>query len=164
MAFIFKIRDMITPRSKVLEEISLKEGITVLDYGSGPGGYIGPTLDRIGPDGIYYAADIHQRAGVHAERIARRKGRDRNVFFIKTDRDTGLRSSSVDVIYLFDTYHDLPDGEGILKELKRILKKNGCLLFNDHHIKGELIKNDGPLNKHFKIVKEGRSIYTLKKK
>ncbi len=163
MAWMFKIRDLITPRSKVIEEIPLKKGMTVLDYGTGPGTYIEPTLERIGERGTYHAADINPRAGIYIERIKKRTEHGR-LHFIQTDCKTGLKPSSVDFVYLHDIYHGLPEREKNLVELKRVLKKDGSMSFNDHHMTRERISEDGPLSKHFRIVKEGKRTFILKKK
>ncbi len=163
MGLLFRIRDLFTPRSKVVEEIPLREGMTVLDYGTGPGTYIEPTLKVIGERGTYYAADINPRAGVHVDRIKNKTGHKR-VHFIETDCKTGLKSSSVDIVYLHDIYHGLPEREKNIVELKRVLKKDGSLSFNDHHMTCERILEDGPISKHFKIVKEGKRTFLLKKK
>jgi trans-aconitate methyltransferase len=39
MDLAFKIRDFISPRINVLEEVGIEPGNTVLDYGCGPGSY-----------------------------------------------------------------------------------------------------------------------------
>jgi ubiquinone/menaquinone biosynthesis C-methylase UbiE len=163
MAWMFKVRDLFVPRGKVLEEIPLREGMTVLDYGTGPGTYIESTLLKIGEGGTYHAADINPRAGSYVERIRNRTGHAR-LHFIETDCKTGLKSSSVDVVYLHDIYHDLTDREKILIELKRVMKQNGILSFNDHHLKGDSVRNDGPLSKHFRIFKKGKRTCILQKK
>lgn len=163
MAWIFRIRDLFTPRRKVLEEVPLREGIKVLDYGTGPGGYIEHTLNVIGEKGTYYAADINPRAEKYVDAVRKKTGHP-GLQFILTDCKTGLGSSSVDAVYLHDIYHELPDREGILIELKRVLKKDGILSFNDHHLKGEDIRNDGPLTKHFRILEEGKRTSIMKKR
>jgi ubiquinone/menaquinone biosynthesis C-methylase UbiE len=41
MSVVFKVRDLLQPPRKVLEEVGIKPGLRVLDYGCGPGGYVG---------------------------------------------------------------------------------------------------------------------------
>jgi ubiquinone/menaquinone biosynthesis C-methylase UbiE len=162
MAFIFRIRDLFNSRERVLKEVPLEEGMIVLDYGTGSGAYIEATLKRIGLKGTYHAADINPRAEKYVERI-RKNTRHPNIEFILTDCKTGLVSSSVDVAYLHDIYHELPDPESILKELRRVLRKDGVLSFNDHHLKGDVIQRDEFLSKHFRIVEKGKRTYIMKK-
>lgn len=40
MSFSFKIRDLFLPRINILNEVGIKPGSTVLDYGCGSGSYI----------------------------------------------------------------------------------------------------------------------------
>lgn len=54
---------------------------------------------------------------------------------IKVEDDkSGLPDNSVDVVLLYDTFHDLSDPDGVLEELHRVLKLNGILSFTDHHM------------------------------
>jgi 2-polyprenyl-3-methyl-5-hydroxy-6-metoxy-1,4-benzoquinol methylase len=42
MSLMFKFRDFFKPRGKILEEVGIRPGFKVLDFGCGPGGYILP--------------------------------------------------------------------------------------------------------------------------
>ena len=55
MSLMFKVRDMIRPRSDVLKEAGMEHGFAVLDFGCGPGGYIAPLVELVGPSGKIYA-------------------------------------------------------------------------------------------------------------
>lgn len=139
MAAFFKIRDLFAPREKIVQDINIKPGYHVLDYGCGPGAYIPAVAEMIGSSGMIYAADIHSLAKDYVEGIAARYGLE-NVQFIQTDCHTGLTSRSLDVVLLFDTLHDLDNPGKILHEFNRILKPDGMLFVNDHHLKeSELI-------------------------
>ena len=65
MCFAFKIRDLLSPRIHVLEEVGIRPGSVVLDYGCGCGSYILPLSSIIGSAGEIYALDI-QRSAVQA--------------------------------------------------------------------------------------------------
>jgi trans-aconitate methyltransferase len=62
MAAMFRIRDWLRPRGMLLDEIPLKAGDTVLDYGCGPGSYIPELAARVGENGAVIAVDIHPLA------------------------------------------------------------------------------------------------------
>jgi len=49
MSLVFKVRDLLRPRSDVLKEAGIEPGSVVLDFGCGPGGYIAPQrrMDRL---------------------------------------------------------------------------------------------------------------------
>ena len=134
MSFGYKFRDFFLPRKKILEEVGIKPGFHVLDYGCGPGSYIIATAELVGKAGKIYALDINPLAiqGVH--NIASKKQLT-NVEAICSDCETGLPDNSVDVILLYDTFHTLSHPDGVLEELRRVLKPRGILSFSDHHMK-----------------------------
>ena len=51
MSFIFKLRDLIVPRKRVLEEAGIEPGDRVLDYGCGPGTYTPDVAKMVGESG-----------------------------------------------------------------------------------------------------------------
>jgi ubiquinone/menaquinone biosynthesis C-methylase UbiE len=162
MTVLFKLRDILIPREKVLDEVGIKPGFKVLDYGCGPGGYILPTLDLVGASGKIYALDIHPLAIRKVQQLASSKGLA-NVETILSDRATGLPDASIDVVLLYDIFHMLEDPDGILKELQRVLAPDGFLSFSDHHMKeGKIIStvtSGGP----FKLIKQGQKTYSFAK-
>ncbi|MGB9625554.1 MAG: methyltransferase domain-containing protein, partial [Phycisphaerae bacterium] len=69
----FAVRDAIRPRLRILREVPLREGFHVLDYGCGPGGYVAPLAQLVGPGGRVYALDVNPLAVRRVGRIARRR-------------------------------------------------------------------------------------------
>ena len=137
----FKKRDEKYPPSEKIKKTQIKEGNTVLDYGCGPGSYTIPTAKVVGNKGKVYAADIHPLAIKEVNRRAI-ENQFKNIETILTKCDTNLESNMIDVVLLLDIYHDLSDPDSILKELHRVLKNNGWLTVDDHHLKDdELIGN-----------------------
>ncbi|MFO8051369.1 MAG: methyltransferase domain-containing protein [Thermoplasmatota archaeon] len=163
MALMFDIRNLLRPRSRILENIGLEKGMKVLDYGCGPGGYVKPTMKFIGPEGYYYAVDVHPRAERYVKKVAK-TNKFENVEFILTDCCTDLDDSCIDMGYLFDIYHDLKDPEPIIREIKRVLKKKGRLAMNDHHYGMEGLKKEEPIKEHFKLDRENKYTLLFKKK
>lgn len=134
----FVKRDKNYPPYNKIEKTKIKEGSIVLDYGCGPGSYSIAAAEVIGNTGKIYAADIHPLAIEEVKKRAREKELI-NIETILTDCDTKLEKSIIDVVLLLDIYHDLSDPESILKELHRVLKKDGWLSVDDHHFKEEEI-------------------------
>jgi ubiquinone/menaquinone biosynthesis C-methylase UbiE len=64
---------------------------------------------------------------------------------------------------MYDTYHDLKDGEAVLKELHRILKPNGILSFSDHHMKEQNILEKVASENLFVLSKIGKKTYSFAK-
>ncbi len=134
MAFEFKIRDFFHPRQEIVSEIELRSGFQVLDYGCGPGGYVFPVAKAIGPSGTLYALDAMPLAIEMVKKTAAKKGL-KNVKTILSECNTGLLHQELDVVLLYDVFHDLIDKKAVLSELNRVLKPNGLLSFSDHHMK-----------------------------
>ena len=133
MALMFRIRDLVRPRRRILEEARLRRGMTVLDYGCGPGSYTILAARAVGPAGRVHAADIHHLAVRRVEELALAEGLA-NVWTVRTDRATGLPDGSVDTVLLYDVLHDLTDPRGVLAELHRVLGPGGTLSVSDHHM------------------------------
>src|SRR3972149_11097726 len=136
MSLVFKVRDLLRPRSDVLKEAGIEHGSAVLDFGCGPGGYIAPLVELVGPSGKIHALDIHPLAIHEVKKIAKRK-RFENIETIESDCRTGLPDHSVDTVLLYDVFHNLVRPDEVLRELHRVLKADGTLSFSDHHMKEE---------------------------
>jgi ubiquinone/menaquinone biosynthesis C-methylase UbiE len=162
MALTFKIRDFFRPRGDIVKEVGIKEGFHVLDYGCGPGSYVRAVSEFVGKSGRVHALDIHPLAVKTVEKIAE-KHQLTNVQTILSDRKTGLPDSSVDVVLLYDTFHDLVDPNGVLEELNRVLKPDGILSFSDHHMKEQEIISKVTNRGLFRLLRKGEKTYSFQK-
>ena len=162
MAAMFKIRDWLRPRGVLLDEIPLKEGDTVLDYGCGPGSYIPELAARVGKNGVVIAVDIHPLAIQQVEALARRQGL-RNVKPYLSDgvHLPDLDDASTDVALLFDVFHMLGDQEGVLKEICRILRPGGLLAVNDPHMDPDDLVARVTRGGNFTLTKRGMHSFTF---
>jgi len=162
MAFIYKLRDLLSRRKSIIEEVGIQQGFRVLDYGCGPGSYLTPLAELVGNAGKIYALDVHLLVVQMVQNAASRK-RLENVETILSDCKTGLPNNSVDVILLYDTFHDLSDQNGVLEELHRILKPNGILSFSDHHMNDNEILSKVTNRGLFKMLRKGKKTYSFLK-
>lgn len=160
MSLFFKLRDLLVPRRRILEEAGLTLGDRVLDYGCGPGAYVPDAAEMVGELGKVYALDIHPLAVKRVEAIARKRGLS-NVETINSDCRTGLPDGSLDVVLMYDVFHALDDPRDVLAELYRVLKARSTVSFSDHHMRYEEIvagMTDGGL---FVLVDRGERTYTF---
>jgi ubiquinone/menaquinone biosynthesis C-methylase UbiE len=162
MSIMFKVRDLLRPRSDVLREAGIEPGFAVLDFGCGPGGYIAPLIELVGPSGKIYALDIHPLAIHEVKKMAKRK-RFENIETIESDCRTGLPDNSVDTVLVYDVFHDLVRPDEVLRELHRVLKADGTLSFSDHHMKEEEVLTRVTGAGTFKFVRKGRKTYSFAK-
>jgi ubiquinone/menaquinone biosynthesis C-methylase UbiE len=160
MALGYKFRDFLFPRMHVLREAGIRPGFHVLDYGCGPGGYIAPLANLVGELGRIYALDIHLLAIQMVQKTVLKKALG-NVETIHSDCATGLDDDLIDVVLLYDTYHDLSDSESVLRELHRVLKPEGLLSFSDHHMKEGEILSGITQTGLFRLSEKGKKTYSF---
>jgi ubiquinone/menaquinone biosynthesis C-methylase UbiE len=108
MSWSFRKRDSPTFTSRFLDEVEIRTGDPVLDFGCGPGSFSIAAAHRIGPNGRVYACDIRPLGAAFVQRKAARAG-VANVIFLCAGRDTGLPARSADVVLLHDVLHMLSD-------------------------------------------------------
>jgi ubiquinone/menaquinone biosynthesis C-methylase UbiE len=162
MRIAFKIRDFFSPRINVLKEVAIKPGDNIVDYGCGPGSYILPLFSLVEKTGKIFAIDIHPLAIKIVEDISTKNGL-KNVKTIHSDCKTGLPDQSIDVVLLYDTYHDLSNPDEVLQEINRILKPEGILSFSDHHMKDQAIKEKITRDHLFSLQKKNNKTYAFSK-
>lgn len=162
MSLFFAIRDLFSKPEKKIDAAGITANMTVLDYGCGPGGYSIAAAQKVGPKGKVYAADIHPLAIKKVRKKAKKKDLD-NIKTILTDQNTGLPNDSIDIALIFDMLHDVKEYPALLKEIYRILKPNGYIALDDHHLDHEEIifrlEKQGPF--HLKEKKD--SLYLFSK-
>ncbi|MCG2736688.1 MAG: class I SAM-dependent methyltransferase [Candidatus Methanoperedenaceae archaeon] len=154
MALTFNLRDLLRPRINILKEAGIKPGHHVLDYGCGSGSYIMDTARLVGGSGMVYALDIHPLAIQLVHNLASKK-KLMNVTTIHSDCRTGLPDKSLDVVLMYDAFHDLEKPDDILKEIHRVLRSDGILSFSDHHMKEEEIASKVTKNGWFRLLRKG---------
>lgn len=154
MSLSYRLRDWFRPRAGILREVGIEPGFQVLDYGCGPGSYIVDTARLVGEAGKVYALDVHPLAIRMVEDLISRN-RLTNVETIRSDRETGLPDGCVDVVLLYDVFHDLSEPDGVLRELHRVLKPDGLLSFSDHHMKDEDVVSRVTSGRLFGLSKKG---------
>lgn len=162
MALFFKFRDFFLPRMNIVKEVGIEPGFHVLDYGCGPGSYIVPLAKLVGESGKIYALDIHPLAIQMVQDIAARKGL-RNIETVHSDCATGLENGAIDVVLLYDTYHDVTNPDGVLEELHRVLKPDSVLSLTDHHMKEDEILSQITRNNLFVLSRKGKKTYSFSK-
>lgn len=162
MCFWYKLRDFFSPPLNILKEVNIKPGYNILDFGCGPGSYSITTSRLVGEKGKIYALDIHPLAAKKVKYTAVKEGLH-NIETIQSDCKTGLPDSSMDIILMYDVYHDLNNKLAVLEELHRILKPEGFLSFNDHNMKREYILLELTKEGLFKLGKENKKTYDFVK-
>jgi ubiquinone/menaquinone biosynthesis C-methylase UbiE len=162
MSVLFRIRDFLLPRKRLLNEAGIFPGARVLDYGCGPGSYSLAVAELVGETGKVVALDIHPMAMEAVHRKAAKRGLT-NIERICAADPSGVESESIEVVLLYDTFHMLGDQDGVLKELHRVLTLDGVLSFSDHHMKDAEIVTNVTAGGLFELAERGKYTYRFVK-
>jgi len=140
---VIRIRDWISPPTKALADVGLRAGMTVLDFGCGPGGFSLAAAQLVGPEGRVYALDIQPLALKSVRRAAARRGLG-NILALDGSRLTEVPEGGVDMVLLFDVLHIGPQpgsARAMLDAAHHVLKPDGVLCVRDHHLHDEALAN-----------------------
>jgi len=122
-----KIRRWLQNPQKILAPY-VKEGMTVLDIGCGPGFFSIEMAKMVGTSGKVISADLQE--GMLQKLGNKIKGTEleEKIKLIKCDKDKINISEKADFILAFYMVHEVPDKNSFFKELKNILNKQGQFL------------------------------------
>lgn len=122
-----------SPRENVLQ-LGLREGMKVADFGTGSGHYARAAAAIVGHGGKVYAIDVQEdvlkhlklNSHEHHQRIIETIWGD-----IEKPGGTHLRDSSLDAVILGNTLFQIDNRDGLLAEMKRVLKSGGKFMLID---------------------------------
>ena len=134
MLLLFHIVDFFYPHvANRARRFGIVEGMTVIDYGCGPGRYTVNFAALVGERGKVYALDIHDLAvETVKKRIAKRNLTNVQPILIEEYNST-LPDGTADVVCAIDMFFIIKRPSEFLAEIKRIVKRNGILVIDDGH-------------------------------
>ena len=120
---------------QVVKHLGLKPGEAVADIGAGSGYFTLRFAHAVGPTGKVYAVDVDQGMLDYLKGRAK-KGHLANIEPVLAEpHDPKLPSASVDVIFVCDTLHHIPDRATYYPLLVRALRPGGRLVNIDFYKK-----------------------------
>jgi ubiquinone/menaquinone biosynthesis C-methylase UbiE len=134
MTLMYKLRDLLQNPRKSLEKAQLRKGMSVVDYGCGPGSFTIPAAELVGQEGKVFAVDIYPLAISTVKQKASRKGLQNVETILVKGYDTGIEASSIDRVLLIDTIHLIEDTDALFREIHRVLKPDGLLFMEKGHM------------------------------
>jgi ubiquinone/menaquinone biosynthesis C-methylase UbiE len=134
MSLIFKTIDFFYPYvRKRSHQFGIEKGMTVVDYGCGPGRYTIEFAAIVGDKGKVYAVDIHEMA-IEAVKKKAAKLNLQNVEPVLVEGySSSIPDGNADMICAIDMFWIIKQPVEFLSELKRIMKKDGILVVDDGH-------------------------------
>lgn len=140
--------------------LGLNPGDVVVDFGAGSGAYALVAAKAVTPRGIVYAVDINRDLLTRLKGDAQEKGFE-NIEIIWGDIEVknGIKLTDriADAVLLCNTLFMTEDKNGLLEEIKRILKPKGKVLvveWSDSH------GGVGPHKDHVFIEEDAKELFT----
>jgi ubiquinone/menaquinone biosynthesis C-methylase UbiE len=141
---------------KRIKNFGIREGMTVVDYGCGPGRYTIRFSRIVGETGKVYAADIHELAVEAVERKIAKEGLRNVKPVLVSGYNCGLSDCCADVVCAIDMFHGIKNSSEFLGELNRIAKSDGMLVIDDGHQSREETRKKILESGHWTIWEETR--------
>jgi len=145
---------------EVSQQIGIRRGQTILDFGCGSGTYAIPAARIVGEQGRVYALDKDKEALDELMQKAESAGL-KNIDRIETsgELEIELTDESVDVVLLFDVFHPFyfpqaGDRRKLLGEIYRIMKSSAFLSVSVWPNLAEPGTEDEIKNANFRLEKE----------
>ncbi|MBP7846298.1 MAG: class I SAM-dependent methyltransferase [Candidatus Pacebacteria bacterium] len=120
--------------SQILEEVGVSKGLVVADFGAGSGPYTFSVARITGMEGKVYALEV-QKDLVEKLKSEAEKNHLTNVSPIWCNIEkiggTKIADNVIDLAIVANVFFQIEDKKTFLKELFRVLKPNGKVLFID---------------------------------
>jgi ubiquinone/menaquinone biosynthesis C-methylase UbiE len=134
MHLVFRVVDVVYPHvERRAKTFGIQPGMTVVDYGCGPGRYTTRFARLVGEVGRVYAVDIHDLAIRVVRRKIARLGLVNVTPALVSGYDSGLPDDCADVVCAIDMFFGIKRPTQFLTELRRIAKPEGMLVIDDGH-------------------------------
>ena len=157
MIAAFAVLDFFFPYiDRRVRRFGIREGMTVVDYGCGPGRYTTRFARLVGQNGIVYAVDIHEMAIEATARRMQRQRLENVVPVLANGYRSGLPDHIADMVCAIDMFFSVREPIPFLAELKRIAKQDGVLVIDDGHQSRVTTKRKLAASGHWAIYEETR--------
>ncbi len=119
------------PPKETFQKLGLREGMTVIDVGTGTGFYLPYLAEVVGEKGKVYGVDIEPKFLEYAQKKVSNLGLKNVELLLSEENFIPLPESSVDFAFLIFVFHELLDPIKFLKNLKVLCRKEGKMVIID---------------------------------
>jgi ubiquinone/menaquinone biosynthesis C-methylase UbiE len=133
-----KAASPVSKPEQILEILDLQPGQKVTDIGSGGGYYALRFAQAVGDEGHVYAVDTNPEFLKNLSQEARERELDNITTLLVTDGAPGISARSLDLVFMRNVHHHLPNRIEYFKKLREALKSDGQVVIIEHDGKGLL--------------------------
>lgn len=121
--------------AEIVKNLDIQKGDKIGDIGSG-GGYFALLFSKeVGKNGKVYAVDTNKKALAFIENLSKNNEMI-NIKTVLANENGLILPENVDIIFLRNVFHHLPQQERYFKNIKQFLKDEGKIVIIDYKRKG----------------------------
>jgi len=124
-------REVYDRREAIVSASGVKPGMRIADVGAGTGLFTLLFARAVGPKGSVYAVDISPTFIDNIGQRAQREGFSNVTGIVSSQNNTKLPPSSVDLVFICDTYHHFEQPRVMLDSIHHGLRPGGTLVVID---------------------------------
>jgi ubiquinone/menaquinone biosynthesis C-methylase UbiE len=117
---------------EIIESLQIREGYAIADIGSGGGYFTLEFARKVGIKGRVYAADTQPKYLAFIRRWAEQEGLKNIAYVMVREHDISLPEAGLDLAFVRNAFHHLPDPAKYFHSLKRFLNPNGKVAVIEH--------------------------------
>lgn len=117
---------------KILTTLQIQPGQHIADIGSGGGFFTVLFAVLVGEKGTVYAVDTNKEFLEYITLQATRKGLANIKTVVATEHHLPLQPRSIDLLFIRNVYHHLPDRPAYFSEAKQLLTAQGRVAIIEH--------------------------------
>jgi len=157
MESLFRVIDFVHPYiDKRVQRFGIQPGMTVVDYGCGPGRYTTRFAHLVGEKGRVFAVDIHELAIEAVKKRIQKQGLKTVTPVLAKGYDSGIPDGEADITCAIDIFFAINDPTAFLKELRRITDPKGFLIIDDGHQSRKETKRKITTSGYWEITEESK--------
>jgi ubiquinone/menaquinone biosynthesis C-methylase UbiE len=120
---------------EIIASLNTKPGDIIADVGSGGGYYAFEFAKKTGPSGKVYALDTNQELLNYINSEIQTQGITNVQTVLTKNDDLGLAENSIDLMFLRNVYHHLPEPIKYFGRIKKYLKLHGRIAIIEYNKK-----------------------------
>lgn len=124
-------REVFAGRTQIADALGIRPGMDVADVGAGTGLFVPLLASRVGTSGTVYAVDIVPAFVKHIHQRAENEGLTQVKARLCSEDSVDLPESSVDLVFVCDTYHHFEYPAATLASISSALRPDGHLVVLD---------------------------------